>query len=114
VAAALRAAAVRVATGVEPRSALTREAERFHLPVLVDVGDAVDRHRRLGTPLPPALHRIAARQRADDRARLLERAARRGPLATLVVALVIAPVCLAALTACMIGGLVESGSLGLR
>ncbi len=113
-AAALRAAAVRLTTGSDPRTALAAEADRFHLPVLLDVGDAVDRHHRLGVPLAPELHRIAARQRADDRARVLEHAARRGPLATLIVAVVIAPVCLAALVACVVGGLVQTGGLGFH
>jgi Flp pilus assembly protein TadB len=114
VAASLRAAALSRLTGAEPRAALAAEAERFHVPVLTEVGEAVDRQRRLGTPLAFELRRIAARRRAEDRARLLEHAARRGPLGTLVVALVIAPVCLAALTACLVGGLIESGGLAFR
>ena len=114
VAAALRAAAVRTSTGGEPRAALTVEGTRFGVPVLADVGAAVDRQRRLGAALGPELQTIAARLRSEERARILETAARRGPLGTLVVALVIAPVCLAALTACLVGGLVEGGGLGLR
>jgi len=114
VAAALRAAALMRLTGADPRDALTAEGERFHIAALADVGDAVERQRRLGTPLAAELRRIATRLRAEERAAILEHAARRGPLGTLVVALVIAPVCLAALTACVVGGLVESGGLGLR
>jgi hypothetical protein len=90
------------------------EADRFHLPALAEVGEALDRNARDGTPLAAELRRIAARHRADARTRLLEKANRRGPLATLVVALVIAPTCLAALTACLIGGFVEGGSMALR
>lgn len=114
VAAALRATALRLATGGDPRTALTREADRFRLPVLADIGDAVERQQRLGAPLASELRRIAARQRASERARILEHAARRGPLGTLLVAMVIAPVCVASIGACVVGGLLESGSLGLR
>jgi len=113
-AAAIRAATLRVATGADPRAVLSTEAARFSVPVLADAGDAVDRARRLGVPLGAELRAIATRRRAEQRAHLLERAARRGPLGTLVVALVIAPVCLAALTACLVGGLVESGGLPIR
>jgi Flp pilus assembly protein TadB len=114
VAAALRAAAVRTSTGADARAALTVEGTRYRVPALADVGAAVDRQRRLGAALGPELRTIAARLRSEERARIREAAARRGPLGTLVVALVIAPVCLAALTACLVGGLVESGGLGLR
>jgi len=113
-AAVLRAAAVRRALGEEPRAAWTSEAERYGVPALGEVAEALDRQRRLGVPLAPELSRIAARLRADERARALQRAARRGPLGTLVVALLIAPVCLAAVVACLAGGLLESGGLGLR
>jgi len=111
---ALRGAAARRATGEDPRLAFAAEARRFGMPALGEVGDAVDRQTRIGAPLAPELRTIAARVRADTRTGLMEVAARRGPLATLVVALVIAPVCLAALTACLIGGLLEGGTLALR
>lgn len=114
VAAALRATALSRVTGTDPKSALAAEAERFQLPVLAEIGDAVERQRRFGAPLADELRRIAARLRAEERAHALERAARRGPLATLIVALVIAPICLVALTACVVGGIVESGTLGLQ
>ena len=113
-AAALRATAVRAGAGLDVRAAFAAEGERFGIPALADVGDAVDRQRRLGTLLGPELAHLAARLRAEERARLAEHAARRGPLATLVVALVIAPACVAALTACLIGGVIEGGTLGLR
>jgi hypothetical protein len=111
VAASLRRAAVRLATGVDPATALATEADRSNLLVLADVGAAADRQRRLGIPLGPELCQIAARHRAHARADVLTHAARRAPLGTLVVALVIAPVCIAALTACLVGGLIESGGL---
>lgn len=114
VAAALRGAAVRLSTGVDPAAALAAESDRLGVPVLADVGEAADRQARLGIPLGPELRHIAARHRARERADLLARAARRGPLGTLIVALVIAPVCIAALTACLVGGLLESGGLGLH
>lgn len=110
----LRAAAVRCSTGESPEAALAEEARRFALPALADAATAVDRHRRLGVALAPELRQLAAASRAEARSRLLEKAARRGPLGTLVVALVIAPICLAALTTCLVGGLVEGGSLPLR
>jgi Flp pilus assembly protein TadB len=112
-AAALRGAAARCATGASPADSLALEGSRFGFPVLRDVGEAVDRHTRRGTALAPQLRRIAARTRRETRSHLLEKAARRGPLATLVVALVIAPICLTALTACLVGGLVQGGTLGL-
>lgn len=112
-AAALRGAAARCATGAAPPESLATEGSRFALPVLRDVGEAVDRHMRLGTSLAPQLRRIALRTRSETRSHLLEKAARRGPLATLLVALVIAPTCLAALTACLVGGFVQGGTLGL-
>jgi hypothetical protein len=114
IAAVLRAAAVRRAMGEDPRAALAGEAARFGIPVLGDVAQAVERQRRLGVPLGPELRQIATRLRADQRARTLERAARRGPVGTLLVALLIAPLCLAAVIACLVGGLVEGGGLGLR
>jgi Flp pilus assembly protein TadB len=113
-AAALHAAAVRRSSGEEPTHALAVEAARFRIPALADVGLAMERQRRLGTPLGPELRQIAARLRADHRARILERINRRVPLATLIVALLIAPICLAALIACLVGGIVQSGTLGLR
>lgn len=113
-AAVLRAAAVRRAMGEEPGVALTAEAVRYGLPLLADVAQAMERQRRLGVPLGPELTRIAAGMRAQQRADALRRAARRGPLGTLVVALVIAPTCLAALIACLVGGLLQGGALPLR
>jgi hypothetical protein len=81
---------------------------------LADVADAVERQSRLGVQLGPELRQIAARLRSEQRASALQRAARRGPLGTLVVALVIAPVCLASVIACLIGGLIASGGLGVH
>jgi hypothetical protein len=112
--AALRSAAVRRALGEEPRLAISTEAQRFGVAALTDVADAVERQRRLGVRLGPELGQIAARLRAEQRAKALQRAARRGPLGTLLVALVIAPICLAAVIACLVGGLVVSGGLGVR
>lgn len=110
-AAVLQAAAVRRAIGEEPHTALAAEARRYCVPRLADVGQALERQRRLGVPLGDELARIAAQLRTDHRATALRRAARRGPLGTLVVALVVAPVCVAAVVACLIGGLLQSGPL---
>jgi hypothetical protein len=112
--AALRSAAVRRAMGEEARAAISTEARRFRVPALADVADAMERQRQLGVQLGPELSQIAARFRAEQRAQALQRAARRGPLGTLVVALVIAPVCLAAVIACLVGGLIVSGGLGVH
>jgi hypothetical protein len=114
VAAALRAAALRASAGTDPAGALAGEGERHGIHALRDVGGAVDRARRLGAPLAVELRRITAGLRAEERARLGARAARRGPLATLVVALVIAPLCVAGLVACLVGGLLEGGATVLR
>lgn len=113
-AAACRSAATRLRLSGDPVTSLATEADHFGLPVLADVGEAAERERRLGIPLGPELRQIAARVRSEERAAVLTHAARWGPLGTLVVALVIAPVCLAALTACLVGGLVAGGTLGLR
>jgi Type II secretion system (T2SS), protein F len=110
-AAILRAASLRRAMGDEPGDALTVEARRYGLPILGDVAQAIGRQRRLGVPLGPELTRIAAQMRAEQRATVLRRASRRGPVGTLVVALVIAPVCLAAVIACLVGGLLQGGGL---
>ncbi len=110
-AAALRAAAVRRAMGEEPQQALTAEAHRHGVVALAEAGQAIERQRRLGTALAPELARIAAQLRTDQRAAALHRAARRGPLGTLIVALVIAPLCVAMVVACVVGGLVQSGPL---
>jgi hypothetical protein len=114
VAAVLRAAAVRRAMGEDPGRALHAEAIRFGVPLLGDVAQAVERQRRLGVPLGPELAGIATRLRSEQRARALQRAARRAPLGTLVVALVVAPTCVAAVIACVIGGVLQSGTLGLH
>ncbi len=111
IAAALRAAAVRRAMGEEPQLALTAEAHRHGVSALAEAGQAIDRQRRLGAALAPELTRIAAQLRTDQRAAALRRAARRGPLGTLIVALVIAPLCVAMVVACVVGGLVQSGPL---
>ena len=114
IAAAFRAAALRRAAGDDPSAAFGAEARRWTLPALADVGRAVARQQRLGAPLHAELWTLAAGLRAECRARALERSARRGPLATLVVATVIAPVCVAALAACVLGGLVQThGGLGM-
>ena len=110
VAATLRAAAVRRALGEEPCAALHTEARRFGVPHLAAVADAVDRQRRLGVALGPELAAIATRLRRDQRTAALERAARRAPLGTLVVALVITPACLVAVLACLVGGLLQGGT----
>jgi Flp pilus assembly protein TadB len=114
VAAALRAAAVRRAMGEEARAALADETQRFGVSGLLDIAQAVERQSRLGVPLGPELAQVATRLRGEHRVRALRRAARRGPLGTVVVALVIAPICLAALIACVVGGLVAGGTLGLH
>ena len=100
--------------GEEPCQALTTEAHRYGLGMLGDVAQAVERQRRLGVALGDELSRIATRMRAEQRAAALRRAARRGPLGTLVVALVIAPTCLVAVIACLVGGLLQGGALPLR
>lgn len=110
-AAVLRAAAVRGAIGEEPRDALSIETRRYGVQHLTDVAQAVERHRRLGVPLGAELVTIADRLRAEQRARALQRAAKRGPLGTLIVVLVIAPLCLAAVIACLVGGLIVGGGL---
>jgi Flp pilus assembly protein TadB len=113
-AAALRAAAVRRAMGEEARSALADETQRFGVSGLLDIAQAVERQRRLGVALGPELAQVATRLRAEHRVCALRRAARRGPLGTVVIAVVIAPVCLASVIACVVGGLLAGGSLGLR
>jgi len=111
VAAALRAAAVRRAMGEDARTALCSETQRYGVASLADVAQAVERQQRLGVPLGPELHRIAERVRAEHRTAALRRAARRGPLGTIAVALLIAPLCVAVVIACLVGGIAGGGGL---
>ncbi|HXA27255.1 MAG TPA: type II secretion system F family protein [Candidatus Angelobacter sp.] len=111
IAAALRAAAVRRAMGEEARVALAEETQRFGAGGLAVIAQAVERQRRLGVPLGPELAQLGARLRAEERTTALQRAARRGPIGTLLIALVIAPICIAAVVACVVGGLIQGGTL---
>lgn len=113
-AAALRRVSARRDTGLSSAAAWLAEAHALRLPALADVAEAAERHETTGAPLAAELRRIATRSRSDARAALTEKAARRGPIGTVVVAVVIAPLSVATLVACLVGGLVEGGTLGLR
>lgn len=113
-AAALRRVSARRETGIPSAAAWSVEARDLRMPAFADVAEAVERHETTGAPLSAELRRIAARSRSEGRAELTEKAARRGPLATVLVAVVIAPLCVATLVACLVGGLLQGGSPALH
>ena len=92
-----------------PGSALRREAERCGVPALSAAAATVERGRRLGDPVAPALLAMAADARSEAVGRAALHAARRSSAAALVVALVIVPACVVGVLAAIIGGLLSAG-----
>ncbi|MGI8633372.1 MAG: type II secretion system F family protein [Solirubrobacterales bacterium] len=82
---------VELEAGVAAREAWAGLARRLALAEVAAVVAAVDRSRRLGTPLEGPLRDQAAALRADRRRRVGEHAARAAPKVQLVVALVLVP-----------------------
>jgi Flp pilus assembly protein TadB len=105
-----RAASVAVGTGL-PGRGLAEVAERAGVEELVSLAALLDRRLRLGLPLTAPLLAVAASLRARVRATALTRAARRGPLAGLVTATIVAPACALGLLTQVLAGLLTDGRL---
>jgi Flp pilus assembly protein TadB len=99
-----------VRTGL-PGGGLAEVAEMAGIDELGWVAALVDRRMRLGLPLAAPLLAVAASLRARVRAATLTRAARRGPLAGLVTATVVAPACALGLLILVLAGLLTDGHL---
>jgi hypothetical protein len=110
----LRRAAAMSAAGVLGAAALAGEAEAAGIGALGAVAALMDRRQRLGLPLAPQLLAVADAARARSRAEPLARAGRRGPLAALLTATVVAPACAGGLLCLVLAGLLADGrGLGL-
>ncbi|HEV7467285.1 MAG TPA: type II secretion system F family protein [Candidatus Dormibacteraeota bacterium] len=104
-------AAVRVAAGETAAAALTEVARAGGIETLATVAALVDRRQRLGLPLAPQLLAVADATRARTRAQTLALAGRRGPLASLVTATVVAPACALGLLCVVLAGLLSAGRI---
>ena len=94
-----------------PAHGLAAVSEASGVEDLASVAALIDRRMRLGLPLAPPLLAVADSLRARVRARTLARAARRGPLAGLVTATVVAPACALGLLSLVLAGLLGDGNL---
>jgi Flp pilus assembly protein TadB len=99
------------AGGVLPSQGLAAAAAASGVEDLASVAALIDRRMRLGLPLAPPLLAVADSLRARVRARTLAHAARRGPLAGLVTAVVVAPACALGLLCLVLAGLLADGHL---
>jgi len=99
----------RLASGEPPAVALRAEADLSGVGLLVAIAGVVGRCRRQGLPAAPAIVAISDGARAKARTALLDRSGRSGPLATVVVAVLIAPACVAALVIALAGGFLSGG-----
>jgi Flp pilus assembly protein TadB len=99
------------AAGGSVASALSEAAEASGVEGLATVAALIDRRQRLGLPLAPQLLAVADTARARVRAETLARAARRGPLASLITATVVAPACALGLLCVVLAGLLTDGRL---
>jgi Flp pilus assembly protein TadB len=104
-------AAVRAAAGQTAAAALTEVARDSGIETLATVAALVDRRQRLGLPLAPQLLAVADATRARTRAQTLALAGRRGPLASLVTATVVAPACALGLLCVVLAGLLGAGRI---
>lgn len=108
----LRRAAAASAHGMLASAALAAEAKVAGIEMLGAVAVLMERSQRLGLPLAPHLLAIAEVTRARSRAQTLARAARRGPLAALLTATVVAPACAGGLLVLVLSS-VLAGARGL-
>jgi Flp pilus assembly protein TadB len=99
------------AGGGSVAAALGEAAETSGVDGLATVAALIDRRQRLGLPLAPQLLAVAGTARARARAETLARAARRGPLASLITATVVAPACALGLLCVVLAGLLTDGRL---
>jgi Flp pilus assembly protein TadB len=98
--------------GEAPAAALRLEAEAVGVDEVAAVGLLVDRHHQLGLPLEAPLLARAQSARARARVAALARAGRGVPLASLLVATVIAPCCVGVLATWVVLALVGQAGLG--
>jgi len=101
-AAELRVTVAEAACGVPLGLALARLRERAPGPEVAALVAALERSRRLGSPLADQLRRQAAGLRSEARRATEERAARAAPKIQLVVALVLVPSVLLMIAAALI------------
>jgi Flp pilus assembly protein TadB len=104
-------AAMRAAAGEAAAAALAEMARAGGIETLATVAALVDRRQRLGLPVAPQLLAVADATRARTRAETLARAGRRGPLASLVTATVVAPACALGLLCVVLAGLLGGGRI---
>lgn len=91
-----------ISCGVPQAEALQALRGRVPGPELAGLCAAIERSRRLGSPLAEQLHRLASVLRVDQRRRIEERAARAAPKIQLVVALILVPSVLLVIVAAVI------------
>jgi Flp pilus assembly protein TadB len=104
-----RAVVAAMDAGLPVHHALSRTARQSGLSSLEACAARIERNRDLGLPASELLHDTAATLRAGLHAAAKRRAGRRGPLATLVTALVIAPACVAFLATLLVAGMAGQG-----
>jgi tight adherence protein C len=104
-AAELAAASARAALGEPVGRTLARLRARCPAPAVRALVAAVERSRRHGAPLAPALAAIAADARAERARRVQDRAARAAPKIQLVVALLLVPAVLLLVAAALVGSM---------
>lgn len=105
----IRRVAARQGAGQGAATALRVEADRTRVDGLMSLAAVVERNHQLGLPLEAPLSHLAAAARAEAHAAALARAGRAVPLAGVLTAVVIAPACVAALAAPVIGGILGGG-----
>lgn len=103
--------AARAAAGEPVAAALAEAARAGGVETLATVAALAGRRQRLGLPLAPQLLAVAGSTRARARAETLAMAGRRGPLASLVTATVVAPACALGLLCVVLAGLLAGGRI---
>jgi tight adherence protein C len=104
-----RAVVATMDRGVPVHRALSSVALVAGLPSLIACAGRVERNRDLGLPASELLHEMAATMRSEAHVAAKRRAGRRGPLATLVTAMVVAPACVGFLATLLIAGMAGQG-----
>jgi Flp pilus assembly protein TadB len=98
--------------GEPPAAALRVEAEAVGVDEISAIGRLVERHHQLGLPLESPLLARATAARARARVAMLARAGRGVPVASLLVATVVAPCCVGVLATWVILAVVGQTGLG--
>jgi len=104
-----RAVVATMDRGVPVHRSLSAVAQLAWLPSLLSCAGRIERNRDLGLPTSELLHDTAATLRAEAHVAAKRRAGRRGPLATLMTAMVIAPACVGFLATLLIAGMAGQG-----